>query len=127
MRKLLPILILNFFSICLYSQGTEWKLTSAKTWNDSRQAWSEPKSCNYNLYFGEKITLIRGDGDHIFTVYSKKENYEKEKYNVFTIEANSSLDGDCTLKFIFSKYESALQIIYKNKKPSELFNIINVR
>jgi len=126
MKKILAFSILLITSISIYAQGPEWKLTSVKTWVDSKNAWSEPRSCNYNLYFGEKITLIRGDGDHIFTVHSKKETYEQEKYNVFTIEASSSLDGDCVLKFIFGKYDSGLIIRYKNK-PSELFSIVNVR
>lgn len=109
------------------SQITTCKLTSVKTWQANRNDWSEPKSCNYNLYMGEKITFIKGDGEHLFTVHSKKETYEKGKYNVFTFEVSSPQDGDCTLRFISGKYESALKIDYANKKPSELYNLIVVR
>lgn len=127
MRRLLYFLILIIFTLKTNAQITTCKLTSVKTWQANRNDWGEPKSCNYNLYMGEKITFIKGDGEHLFTVHSKKETYEKEKYNVFTFEVSSPQDGDCTLRFISGKYESALKIDYANKKPSELYNLIVIQ
>lgn len=127
MRRFLYFLILIFCTLHTNAQITTCKLTSVKTFQANRNDWGEPKSCNYNLYIAEKITFIKEDGEHLYTVHSKKETYEKDKYNVFTFEVSSPQDGDCTFRFIFGKYESALIIEYANKRPRELFNLIVVR
>lgn len=118
------ILFLSFFlslSAVLSAQVTTVKLTSVQTDLLNNRGWSQPKYCNYNLYIKDKITFIKGDGEHIFTIHSKKETYEKEKYNVFTLEASSVQDGECIFRFIFGKYEKALIIEYKNK-PREMYH-----
>ena len=114
---LITLLILTINSNAHFSSV---KLTSISIDLQNNRGWSSPKDCNYNLYIGEKITFIKGDGEHVFTVHSKNETYEKEKYNVFNIVASSSQDGECKFKFIFGKYDRALIIEYKNK-PREMY------
>jgi hypothetical protein len=120
MKHLSLLITLLILTINSNAQFSSVKLTSISIDLQNNRGWSSPKDCNYNLYIGEKITFIKGDGEHVFTVHSKNETYEKEKYNVFNIVASSSQDGECKFKFIFGKYDRALIIEYKNK-PREMY------